>query len=69
MRRVVREDLWRERGVQAAGASFEGEEEIRRDGDSRNHVLVDKSLVLKLLPLRWSERKPAASSSAIHTIF
>jgi hypothetical protein len=34
---LVRKELWR---VQTE-ASFDGEEEIRRDGDARNHVLVD----------------------------
>lgn len=63
---VRREELWRERGrVQAA--SFDREEEIRRNGYSRNHVLVNQSLVLKLLPLRWSKRKPHASPSSTTT--
>lgn len=38
-----------------------GEEEIRRDGDPSNHVFVDQSLMLKLLPLCCCEWKLVAS--------
>lgn len=48
---LVRQELGRERGVKAGGASLEGEEEVRRDWDARDEVLVDEGLVLQLLPL------------------
>lgn len=38
-------------------ASFEGEEEIRGDGHTIKNVLVDKSLIVELFPLRFCERK------------
>lgn len=34
MKRVVREEIWKEKGVQVVSASFEREEEIRMDVDS-----------------------------------
>lgn len=49
---LVRQELGRERGgVKAGGASLEGEEEVRRDWNARDEVLVDEGLVLQLLPL------------------
>lgn len=44
-------------------ASLNSEEKIRRDGDTRSHVLENKSLVFKLLPLRRSERVPVSCST------
>lgn len=48
MLRLVEEELGGERRVEA---SSDGEEEIWWDLHSRNHVLEDKSLVFKFLPL------------------
>lgn len=36
---------------------FDSGEELMRDGITRNHVLEDKSLVFKFLPLSWGEGK------------
>lgn len=59
--RLVKDEVGGERGVQA---SFDGEEEIRRDGHTRHYVLEDQSLMFKFLPLRCSEGKLVIPSSS-----
>lgn len=45
-------------GKRRTKAGFDGEEEIRWNRHTRDHVFENKSLVFKFLPLRCSERVP-----------
>ena len=56
---LVRQKPWGERGIKIA--PFYGEEKIRGNGNAWSHVLVDESLVFKLLPLWWGKGKPVSS--------
>lgn len=58
--RLVEQEFGGDRGIQASSDSVK---KIRRDGHPRNNVFEDKSLVLKFLPLRCSERKPTPCST------
>lgn len=59
--------------VEARGEGVEapadGEEEIRRDGDAGDEVLVDERLLLQLLVLRRREgRRPRRPPRAAHRV-
>ena len=47
-------------GVPRGG--FDSGEELMRDGITRSHVLEDKSLMFKLLPLSWCEGESSVVS-------
>lgn len=56
---LVRQKPWGQRGIKVA--PFYCEEKIRWNGNAWSHVLVDESLMFKLLPLWWGEGKPVPS--------